>query len=109
MRFNKGKTAIHLLPPEWERLLADVLGAGAEKYEPENWRLGMTYSSCYAAARRHMAAWYEGEETDPETGLSHLGHAAWNTLALYSYQTHGVGEDDRFIWPDAMERECGTG
>lgn len=96
---------MHLVPPEWERLLGEVMGAGAKKYAPNNWRKGLAYSGCYASARRHLAAWMEGEEVDPETGLSHLGHVAWNALALYSYQTHGVGVDDRFVWGKDDERE----
>lgn len=31
---------------------------------------------------RHLAAWAAGEERDPESGLSHLGHALCNAVFL---------------------------
>lgn len=49
---------------------------GALKYGPYNWRVAGVRSSIYVAAcRRHVAAWWNGEDEDPESGLNHLAHA----------------------------------
>ena len=49
---------------------------GARKYGPFNWRDQpvelMTYMH---ALHRHILAWIDGENDDPETGLPHIGHA----------------------------------
>jgi hypothetical protein len=44
---------------------------------------------------RHLSAWWQGEDKDPETGMSHMLHAAWNALTLVAYELRGIGEDDR--------------
>jgi len=55
----------------------------------------MKWGRPYAALRRHMAAWWSGEDNDPETGLSHLSHAACCLAFLVAYEARGVGNDDR--------------
>lgn len=82
---------------------AKVGGMGAEKYEDHNWRAGYGWSKSYAAAQRHMVAWWSGEDLDPESGLSHLAHARWHMSALIEFQTLGTGHDDRF--PVVVQRE----
>jgi hypothetical protein len=36
----------------------------------------------FDALLRHLACDAEGEKIDPESGLPHLAHAAWNALAI---------------------------
>lgn len=49
---------------------------GMLKYGRANWRAAEVRSSIYYdAARRHLTAWFEGEERDPDSGLHHLCHA----------------------------------
>lgn len=60
-----------------------------------NWELGMKWGRPYAALRRHMAAWWKGEHKDPETGMSHLWHAACCIAFLVTYEQRGMGTDDR--------------
>lgn len=55
----------------------------------------MAWSRVYAAALRHLLAWWGGEDEDPETELSHLAHAACCVVFLVAYQGRGVGVDDR--------------
>ena len=53
-----------------------VMLTGARKYGPFNWReKGVRFSVYYDAARRHLDAFKEGQDVDPESGLSHLAHA----------------------------------
>jgi hypothetical protein len=44
---------------------------------------------------RHMWAWWRGEEKDPETGMSHLWHAACCVMFLIAYEARRAGTDNR--------------
>lgn len=45
---------------------------GARKYGRHNYRIsGVRASVYYDAAMRHLMAWWEGEDIDPESGLPH--------------------------------------
>jgi hypothetical protein len=50
-----------------------------------------------------MFAWWRGEDTDPETGLSHLAHAGCCLMFLMEYQRNSWGTDDRLKGPDGGE------
>jgi hypothetical protein len=80
---------MHLIPPEWIFGLAQVMQQGATKYAERNWELGMDWSIPYSCAMRHLLKWFAGERVDPESGLHHLLHAAWNCLAAYYYEEMG--------------------
>jgi rubredoxin len=75
--------------------LAEHYGRGAEKYFDRNWELGVNWSLPYAALMRHVTAWWNGEETDPETGTSHLSAVAWHAFALLEYTKTHPELDDR--------------
>lgn len=76
---------MELLP--WGALLAisEVYHHGAKKYAPDNWRKGYDWSLSFGALMRHLALWYEGQDDDPEFGLSHLAHAGFHVLALLTF------------------------
>ncbi len=78
-----------LLP--WESLLAvaEVYGFGAEKYAPDNWRKGYDWDLSFDALQRHLAAFWTGEDRDPESGLPHLAHAAFHVLTLLAFSLSG--------------------
>lgn len=92
---DSGKLPMHLLPPDALNEIARVLDFGAKKYAPRNWEKGMAWSRPYAALIRHMFAWWSGEKTDPETGISHLAHAGCCILFLLAYEQRSIGDDDR--------------
>jgi len=69
--------------------LVSVLTFGAIKYDDRNWELGIEYGRVFAACMRHMWAWWLGEDNDPETGLSHLHHAACCIHFLQHYVSLG--------------------
>lgn len=94
-KFDTDKARYDLIPPEIEEAIAKVLTFGAGKYGERNWELGMRWGRPYAALRRHMAAWWSGENNDPETGMSHLAHAACCIAFLVAFEARGVGTDDR--------------
>jgi hypothetical protein len=94
-KFDQGKAPWHLLPWGAVAVVVSVLDFGCRKYGPRNWEKGMDYSRLFSAAQRHMTAWFNGEDKDPETGLSHLAHAGCCVLFLLTFTITGKGNDDR--------------
>lgn len=94
-KFDNGKLPEHLYSLEHHKRLLEVLKIGADKYGERNWEQGMAWSRVYAALERHLHAWWNGESNDPETGKSHLAHAAANIMFLNHYESNEVGNDDR--------------
>lgn len=87
-----------LLPRHGLDVIAEVFGFGAQKYEDHNWRRGYEWSKSYDALQRHLTAWWDGEDIDPESGLSHLGHAGFHILVLATWERldgQGSRFDDR--------------
>ena len=95
VKFDTDKARYDLIPPEIEEAIAQVLTFGAAKYGQRNWELGMRWGRPYAALRRHMAAWWKGENNDPETGMPHTWHAACCLAFIVAYEQRGIGTDDR--------------
>lgn len=97
-RKDSGKPRTDLLPFRALLGLAEVYRFGAAKYGDRNWEQyadEMNWGEMLAPALRHVFKWAAGAETDEESGLHHLLHAAWNMLALYEMVTAGRGVDDR--------------
>ncbi|WP_282026835.1 dATP/dGTP diphosphohydrolase domain-containing protein [Limimaricola cinnabarinus] len=90
-----GKIRMELIPPELLTAVGSILTFGAVKYAPRNWELGMDWSRVYGALLRHLNAWWAGEQTDPETGKSHLWHAGACISFLIAFEQRGSGNDDR--------------
>jgi hypothetical protein len=97
VKLDTGKDPWHLAPWDAFRALIAVLAYGAAKpeYGPRNWEGGMEWSRVFAAAQRHLTAWWMKEGTDPDTGYSHLWHAGCCVLFLIAYEIRGTGTDDR--------------
>ena len=87
---------MHLLPPEAMIEIAEVLQFGANKYGDHNWRAGLDWSRVVGAVLRHIFAWLGGENNDPESGHSHLAHAACGLMFLLTYKATKAGKDDRY-------------
>lgn len=102
-KFDMGKPPLSLLPRAALEAEAMVLAYGANKYGRDNWRLGMDHSRLLDACLRHIVAYAEGEDVDPESGLSHLAHARCGLGFLLHYRTAGVGTDDRVVEPHFEE------
>lgn len=84
-----------LIAPEFIQGIGCVLAFGARKYAAGNWAKGMDWSRPIDALDRHWNAWKSGEALDPETGHSHLWHAACCMMFLVAYEARGIGRDDR--------------
>jgi len=85
-----------LVPVSSINALARVLTYGAQKYDSDNWRRGFNYSVPYASLMRHLTAWQDGEDCDPESGLSHLDHAMANLAMLIEFERECPHLDDRW-------------
>ena len=93
-----GKTQMHLLPPKALEGIAKIMTYGAGKYNPYNYKLGkgLNWDRLYSACMRHLNAWNDGEDRDPESGESHLFHAGCCIMMLIDLQESKIGKDTRF-------------
>ena len=96
LKFDNNKLPLHLLSTEAMNQTAAVLAFGAEKYAAHNWRKGFVWSRPLSAAMRHITAFNAGEDKDPESGLSHLAHAACCIMFLLEFEKTHKELDDRY-------------
>lgn len=96
IKFDTDKLPLNLLSTEAMNQTAAVLKFGAKKYAEHNWRAGFTWSRPLAAAMRHLTAFNDGEDKDPESGLSHLAHAACCIMFLLEFEKTHKELDDRY-------------
>jgi hypothetical protein len=76
--------------------MADVIQFGAKKHGARDWEQGIKYSLLFAKTMRHLTDWWEGEDQDPESGLSPLAHALCDVLFLLAFVVRGRRDlDDR--------------
>jgi hypothetical protein len=71
-----------LLPFQALAKISEVYGFGEKKYAAHNWRLGYEWDKSLDALERHIGAFKDGEDNDPESGLSHIAHAGFHILTL---------------------------
>lgn len=102
---NPDKPPVHLVPVEALLAEAKVLGFGAVKHGLHDWRRGLPWSEHIRAGLSHFLKWLNGEDRDPESGLSHLAHARCRIGFLITYQELGLGTDDRWATVGSEEFE----
>jgi hypothetical protein len=69
---------------------------GACKYGRHNYRvIGVRASVYYDATLRHLMAWYEGENLDPDSDVHHVTKAITSLMVLRDAMIRGMMEDDR--------------
>lgn len=95
-RFNTGKPRWGLVPQSSLIPMVRVLEFGAIKYDAHNWKKGLSVTEICESLKRHLDAFMEGEDNDPESGLSHIGHMQCNTLFLSYMMEHRPDLDDRY-------------
>lgn len=90
------KLPLHLWPSTATAYGALGLLEGMLKYGRSNYRaIGVRASIYYDAARRHLDAWFEGEDDAPDSGLPHLAHALACLAILVEAKVKGNLTDDR--------------
>jgi hypothetical protein len=69
---------------------------GARKYGRHNYRSAGVRASVYVdAAMGHILQWWEGEDKDPDTGLSHITKAIASLFVLRDAMIQDMLTDDR--------------
>jgi hypothetical protein len=106
-RFSEGKIRYDLVAPWAMEQIAKVYTYGTIKYDDDNWWKGLSWKkNALGCIFRHVWAWIRGEVNDPESGLHHLAHAAWNCMTLMEYERNKIGVDDRIPYGlDLMDNE----
>lgn len=96
-KFDSEKLKVELLYSTLVNELEDVakvLTFGANKYGRNNWQeLDEGFERYSAALFRHINARLKGQHNDPESGLTHLSHAACCLL----FMMHLDKKDDGWI------------
>ena len=99
IKYDAGKSPIYRgglsYFPAAIRAVATVSGFGASKYAWNGWRdVDDGFNRYSDAMVRHLSYESEGEDLDPDSGLLHAAHVAWNALArlefLLKQQEKGV-------------------
>lgn len=69
---------------------------GSIKYRRHNYRIaGIRASIYYDACFRHLMAWWEGEDVDPDSGISHISKAIAGLIVLRDGMMQENWNDDR--------------
>lgn len=97
LRYNQGKLRWSLVDFESLEPMVRVLEFGAQKYSDHNWKKGLSITEICESLLRHTFAYMSGEDMDPESNMSHIGHIQCNAMFL-SYMHHKrKDKDDRSI------------
>lgn len=90
------KVPFSTVPSEVTAEVGLAMLEGALKYGRHNYRaVGVRGSVYYDAALRHLTAWWEGQDVDPDSGLSHLVKCLACLYVLRDSQIMGNWVDDR--------------
>ena len=85
-KLDQGKPMVSLVLGGFARALMEVAKVGtfgAKKYTPNGWMSVANGIDRYSDAKaRHQLYEAMGEEHDPDSGLLHAAHEAWNALAV---------------------------
>lgn len=79
-KHDSSKSRLDLLPAKATLYVGHVLGHGAQKYAPGNWKKCKDPERYIAAGLRHYMAHLDGEFLDKESLLPHLACVATNAL-----------------------------
>lgn len=90
------KVPLHLVPPCATHHTAMAFADGAKKYGPYNWREKRVSASVYlSAAKRHLDAWWDGEDLSQDAKVHHLGHVMACCAIILDGMSIGMLNDDR--------------
>jgi hypothetical protein len=90
------KAALSVVPMSVVVEIGVGMTEGASKYGRFNFRCaGIRESVYFDATMRHLIAYWEGEDIDPDSGLSHLTKALCSLVVWRDAQLQGMATDDR--------------
>lgn len=94
--FGTRKSPMSVVPANVLAEVGVALAEGAAKYGKFNYReAGVLASVYYDATMRHLISYWEGEDTDPDSGLSHVTKAISSLVVLRDAMLQEKLEDDR--------------
>jgi len=95
-KVGRTKVPFHVIPPQVLAEVALGLFEGGRKYGEYNYRAAtVAISVYYDAALRHLTAFYEGEDIDPDSGLHHVSKAITTLTVLRDALLNNKFLDDR--------------
>lgn len=93
---GSNKVGLSVVPCNVMMELALALTEGMFKYGKHNFRgVGVRASIYYDAFMRHIMAWWEGQDIDPDSGISHITKAIACLTVLRDSMMQGNWTDDR--------------
>lgn len=93
---GSSKLPMDLIPETAVAEMATAFLEGALKYGRYNWRMmGVRSSIYYAAMRRHMSKWVNGEDEDKDTHVNHLASVMACCAIILDAEKCGKLNDDR--------------
>ena len=95
LRYNEGKLQWSMLDFKSLEGMVRVLEMGSRKYSKDNWKLGMPVTQVCESLMRHLFAFMSGENTDPESGESHMSHVLVNAMFVEYIMKERSQFDDR--------------
>ena len=92
-KYDGDKPRADLLLDFGQALLAvsEVATFGAKKYAAHDWLYVPEAKDRYQAAMLRHLLQSNTEAVDPETGIEHIAHVAWNALAILELKRREVG------------------
>lgn len=99
VKHNSGKVRLSLAMGPGFVEVGKAMTYGATKYSPHNYSNGegLPRLDLVDAAARHIAAYIDGQDIDPESGLLHLAHAGASILMVLDLIQRGKGKDGRYV------------
>ena len=95
-RIGIRKAPLSVVPAQVLAELGVAMMEGALKYGAFNYRTaGVRSSVYYDATIRHIFSWWEGEDIDPDSGLSHVTKAIASLTVLRDAMINDMCTDDR--------------
>lgn len=105
-RFNDGKLRWSLVDFDSLKPMVRVLEFGSQKYSDHNWKKGLKTTEICESMLRHITAYLNGEDMDPESNLPHIGHIMCNAKFLSYMWLFKKEFDDRY--KDPNKQCCGN-
>ena len=96
LRYNEGKRQWSLVDFDSFEDMVKVLTFGMEKYDKFNWKKGLPVTEICESMLRHIFAYLQGEDVDPESGINHIGHIQCNAMFLSYMHNYKKEFDNRF-------------
>ncbi len=100
------KWSLSYVPARVLAVLSVAMQEGANKYGSHNYRVAGVRAMVYwDATIRHLFAWKEGENFDPDSNINHIAKAIASLVVLLDGMMEGNWNDDRpvAIDPDVFK------